>query len=108
MWYDTIIYFLSYFFAGFGVLLIFYGGLRAIIKILAIEVIKRPLDYDGVRLDFTRKILMALDFFIAADLISSILKPSLNDVIVLAIIVAIRTVVSFSLNKEMELLSKGK
>jgi uncharacterized membrane protein len=108
MIYENIIYTISYFFAAFGVLLIFYGGIRAIIKILGIELLRKPYSYGSARLDFTRKILMALEFFIAADLISSILKPSLNDVIVLAVIVAIRTVVGYSLNKEIKDLSTSK
>jgi uncharacterized membrane protein len=49
-----------------------------------------------------------LEFFIAADLITSILQPTLNDVIVLAVIVAIRTVVGYSLNAELSELSPDK
>jgi len=54
-----------------------------------------------VRLDFTPKILIGLEFFIERDLIKSILEPNLNQVIMLAIIVAIRTVVGFSLGREV-------
>jgi len=53
-------------------------------------------------LDFTTKIVMALGFFIASDLIKSILQTPPNDVIVLEVIVAIRTVVGYSLNTELK------
>nr|WP_243686867.1 DUF1622 domain-containing protein [Methanobacterium formicicum] len=64
--------------------------------------------YNDIRLDFTTKIVLGLEFFIAADLIKSILQPTLNDVIVLAVIVAIRTVVGYSLNSELKELSEVK
>ncbi|MBI4813452.1 MAG: DUF1622 domain-containing protein, partial [Methanobacterium sp.] len=64
--------------------------------------------YNDIRLDFTNKIVLGLEFFIAADLIKSILQPTLNDVVVLAVIVAIRTVVGYSLNIELKELSNVK
>ena len=46
------------------------------------------------------KIVLALEFFIAADLIRTVIQPTLDEVIILAVIVAIRTVVGYSLDKE--------
>jgi len=106
--YEDIVFFISLFFAIFGAILITYGGIRAIIKIIASEIFKRPYDYVNIRIDFTSKILMALEFFIAADLINSVIKPQLNEVIVLAVIVAIRTVVGYSLNQEIKELTNLK
>jgi uncharacterized membrane protein len=98
--YQDIIIYISLFFSIFGAILIIYGGLRAIIKVLKVEVLKRPSDYNTIRVDFTSKIVLALEFFIAADLIRTVIQPTLNEVIVLAVIVAIRTVVGYSLDKE--------
>lgn len=42
---------------------------------------------------------IGLEFFIAADLIKIFLEPNLNQVVILAVIVAIRTVVGFSLSR---------
>ena len=50
--------------------------------------------------------MMGLEFFIAGDLIKSILTPSLDEVIILGIIVAIRTVVGYSLNLELKQIGK--
>jgi uncharacterized membrane protein len=86
----------------FGAIVIFYGGMRAAVGVLSIEILKRKTSYNDIRMDFTPKILIGLEFFIAGDLIKSIIEPNLNQVIILAIIVAIRTVVGFSLNKEVK------
>ena len=106
--YSEIIYYISYSLALFGAVLVFYGGIRAAIMVIAREVLGRSYEYNDIRLDFTTKIVLALEFFIAADLIKSILQPTLNDVIVLAVIVAIRTVVGYSLNAELKELSTNK
>lgn len=92
----------------FGAIVIFYGGIRAIVGVLKIEIFHRNIDYNDVRLDFTPKILMGLEFFIAGDLIKSILEPSFNQVVILATIVAIRTIVGFSLNREISQLQQIK
>ena len=56
--------------------------------------------YNTIRADFTSKIVIALEFFIAADLIRTVIQPTLDEVIILAVIVAIRTVVGYTLDKE--------
>lgn len=106
--YAELINYISFSLALFGAILVFYGGLRAAIKVLAKEILRRSYEYNDIRLDFTNKIVLGLEFFIAADLIKSILQPTLNDVIVLAVIVAIRTVVGYSLNAELNELSSKK
>lgn len=106
--YTEIIYYISYSLALFGAILVFYGGMRAAIKVILKELSRRSYEYNDIRLDFTNKIVLALEFFIAADLIKSIMQPTLSDVIVLAVIVAIRTVVGYSLNTELKELSSVK
>lgn len=106
--FGTIVYFVASILSYFGALVIFYGGLRAVIGILKIEILKKKFSYNDVRMDFTPKILIGLEFFVAADLIKSILEPSFNQVVILAIIVAIRTVVGFSLNREIRELEPAK
>ncbi len=46
-------------------------------------------------------LLLGLEFLIAADIVNTIVKPSLDEIIVLGAIVAIRTVLNFSLNREL-------
>jgi len=92
----------------FGAIVIFYGGIKAVVGVLEIEILKRKINYNDVRIDFTPKILIGLEFFVAADLIKSILEPTLQEVIVLAIIVAIRTVLGLSLTREIKELESFK
>ncbi len=92
----------------FGAIVILYGGIRSIIGVLKIEVLRKEIDYNDIRRDFTLKIVLGLEFFIAADLIKSILEPTFNQLVVLAIIVAIRTVVGYSLTHEIKELEMNK
>jgi len=46
-------------------------------------------------------LLLGLEFLIAADIIETIVKPDLNSLLVLGLIVVIRTVISFTLNWEL-------
>ena len=95
--YGTIIIYIASILSYFGAIVIFYGGIRAAIGVLSIEMLKRKTSYNDVRMDFTPKILIGLEFFIAGDLIKSIIEPNLNQVIVLAIMVSISKIVVFSL-----------
>lgn len=56
-----------------------------------------------------RGLLISLDFLVAADLLKSILVPTFTELATLAIIVAIRIVLSWSLSKEIEshMMQKG-
>ena len=46
-------------------------------------------------------ILLGLEFLVAADILHTVLTPSLNELAILGAIVAIRTVISFSINWEL-------
>ena len=100
--YGTIVTSVASILSYFGAIVIFYGGIRAAVGVLSIEILKKENSYNNVRMDFTPKLLIGLEFFIAGDLIKSILEPNLNQVIILAVIVAIRTVVGFSLGREVK------
>ena len=95
---------LSYFILGFeaaGAILIVYGGIRAVVGVLKLELLhKKDLTYTIIRRDFTNKLIFGLEFIIAADLLATIRAPTLEDVLLLGAIVAIRTVLSHFLSKE--------
>lgn len=59
-----------------------------------------------IRLRLGRVIILGLEFIIAADLIGSTTTPDYYDLGILAIIVVIRTVLSYTLNREIESLAK--
>jgi uncharacterized membrane protein len=105
--YENIVTAVATFFALVGAIIIFYGGLQAILRIVATGLRRKPLDYSGIRRDFTLKIVLALEFFIASDLIRGVLEPTLDRVVILAFIVGIRVVVGYSLNQELKGLPSG-
>ena len=47
-------------------------------------------------------LLLGLEFLIAADIIDTLMKPSVHDLIILGAIVVIRTIISYSLNAELK------
>lgn len=59
--------------------------------------------FKNFRTKTSRCIIVGLDFLIAADVIYSTVDQQLNQILELAIIVVIRTVISFFLNKELNL-----
>ncbi|MCQ1537618.1 DUF1622 domain-containing protein [Methanocalculus taiwanensis] len=88
-------------FEAIGAVMIIYGGVRGAIGFLRIEVLQhRTLSYDSIRRDFTNKLIFGLEFIIAADLLATIIAPSMEDVLLLGSIVAIRTALSYFLSKE--------
>ena len=59
--------------------------------------------YDGYRKDLGRSIMLGLEFLIAGDIIRTIIvEQTLNSAATLAVIVAIRIVLSLSLEYELE------
>ncbi|MEN6591759.1 MAG: DUF1622 domain-containing protein [Methanobacterium sp.] len=93
-------------FAIVGSIIIIYGGIRATINTIIGEV-KRTNYYANVRIDFTKKIALGLEFFIAGDLIKTIIEPTFNEVIILVIIVSVRTIIGYTLSKESKELEES-
>lgn len=61
-----------------------------------------------IRLNLGRVLILGLEFIVAADLIGTTTTPDYYAVGLLAIIVLVRTVLSFSLNRELMAISKEK
>ena len=89
-----------------GVLVIVFGVLCGVVRFLRSEVASAR----GTNVEAERRklrqvlgyyLLLGLEFLIAADIIATLIKPTTQDVIVLGAIVAIRTVISYSLNSEL-------
>ena len=95
-----VIHYIAYFFAGAGALLIIYGGIRAIIDILRRELVSRQRSYDDIRREFTAKIIFGLEFFIAADIINTLIAPGQQEILLLGAVVLIRVVLGYFLSRE--------
>jgi uncharacterized membrane protein len=98
---NGIIIFFSYLFVILGSIIIIYGGLRAAITFFYRESTRTAEKYYKlIRIDFTSRIVLGLELFIAADLLSTILEPTFNEIIILGITVTIRTIIGYFLDKE--------
>lgn len=88
-----------------GVLVVLYGVVHAIYRVIKIEAIpgKRFHQYEHVKRIFSQKMILALDFFVAADLIRLAVAVTMEEIVAIAFIVAIRTVLSWSLSREVHL-----
>ena len=89
-----------------GVLIIVFGVAAGMVRFLRAEFLfvrGRDVEDDRKRLRHVLGyyLLLGLEFLIAADIIDTLMKPSVQDLIVLGAIVLIRTVISFSLNTEL-------
>src|SRR5881296_3057012 len=89
-----------------GVLVIVFGVLCGLLRFLRSEFLAAR----GGNVETERRklrqvlgyyLLLGLEFLIAADIIETLMKPTTQDLIILGAIVAIRTVISYSLNSEL-------
>ncbi len=99
-WFENIIHILVIFFEMVGGLLIIYGGIVAAGKVVLFEAGKKDYTYNKIRLELTGKIVFGLEFLIAADILATIVSPSQEDLIMLAVVVVIRTVLGYFLERE--------
>jgi uncharacterized membrane protein len=83
-----------------GATLIIYGGFRAVIKVILRELSKPAFTYNQIRREFTDKIVFGLEFLIAADILATLLTPTQEELINLAVVVVIRTIMGYFLSKE--------
>ncbi|MGB9929624.1 MAG: DUF1622 domain-containing protein [Methanosarcina sp.] len=90
------------FFGVVSSLIIIFGGMQAVIKIILIEVFKRSYNYEVVRKELTDKIIFGLEILIIADIIETLKKPDLEELLLVGAIVIIRTILSYFLSKEAE------
>lgn len=88
-----------------GVAIIIYAVFLTVYRFLKIETAprKRFHEYEHTKRILIQKVIFALDFFVAADLIQLTIVTTLDEVIKIAFIVAIRTVLSWSLSREIHL-----
>jgi uncharacterized membrane protein len=91
-----------------GVAIIAWGALVSLVMFAKLEVMQARGQNICHKRELTRQhfgsyILLGLEFLLAADVANTIIKPSLHEIAILGSIVAIRTVLSFFLNRELAL-----
>jgi uncharacterized membrane protein len=86
-----------------GVLVIIGGALLATYTYLTKIKHENQDSYEAFRRQLGRSILLGLEFLVAADIIATVaIKPSIESVSILGLVVIIRTFLSFSLEIELE------
>lgn len=91
----------------FGIMIVFWGFVVAAIAFIRMKLHRHAIVYflkeaNEIRAVLGTYILFGLEFMIAGDIIHTFLKPSQEDLIILATIVAIRTVISYFLGREVD------
>jgi uncharacterized membrane protein len=83
-------------------LLIAAGIIVTSFKVL--QTLRRPdlIHYNKARLTFSRYLVLALEFQLAADIVRTAAKPNWTDLGILAAVAAIRTFLNFFLQREMK------
>jgi uncharacterized membrane protein len=89
-----------------GVLVIIFGVGCGVMRFLRSEAsAMRGTNVEGerrmLRQGLGYYLLLGLEFLIAADIIDTLMKPTTEDLILLGAIVAIRTIISYSLHSEL-------
>lgn len=96
--------------ATVGILIIVSGVVVAFIRYVGFlfsgVFIEQGNDINNIRLHLGRNLILGLEFIVAADLIGTTNTPDYYAVGLLAIIVAIRTLLSFSINRELMSINK--
>lgn len=84
-----------------GILVITAGALNAVYQ-LVIYARYGLLNLNDVRLRFADSILLGLEFLVGADIIGSLVTPDYYNLGLVAIIVMIRSVLSYFLSRELQ------
>jgi uncharacterized membrane protein len=97
-----IIEYIKLFVEAIGVTFVVIGTIRALVLYLRTLRDRKYKDFADVRLVFARYLVLALEFQLAADILSTAVAPTWEAIGKLAAIAVIRTVLNYFLTKEME------
>lgn len=87
-----------------GALIIVLEVSRTIVQYVGAFFGLLPAHTTGLRLRLGRAMVMALEFQVAADILKTALSPSWNDILLLAALIGLRTVLNYLLEYELRLL----
>tara|TARA_R110002167_G_scaffold25986_11_gene89687 strand:+ start:850 stop:1161 length:312 start_codon:yes stop_codon:yes gene_type:complete len=97
-----ILHFTIVFMEGVGGLIIFGAAIFAIYDLFSCWYRKGIREnVEPLRLQFCRRLVLALEFLIAADILATLHTPTTEDIALLAAIIVVRTVLSISITYEL-------
>lgn len=101
---DDALSYIRGFIAAIGVLVIVLGAIRSLYQ-LSMLLMHEEFDANYIRLQFGDSVILGLEFMVGADIVGSLIDPDYYNLGLLAIIVLIRTVLSYFLSLELKALS---
>ena len=94
--------------ASLAGLVIIYGVILGLIELIQVEWqrfrtrdVEKSFTFEKIRNDIGFHLLLGLEFLIAADIIRTIVRPTLEELAILGGIVIIRTTISYFLGREI-------
>lgn len=87
-----------------GVVVIIAGAIRSLYQMLML-VLHNKFSANYIRLEFGNSVILGLEFMVGGDIIGSLIQPNYYNLGMLAIIVVIRTILSYFLNIELAALT---
>ncbi|WP_239112348.1 DUF1622 domain-containing protein [Halomicronema sp. CCY15110] len=107
---STFIFLLKFLLEALAALIVFWGLLRTLQYAFQMNRRKRgrqpileyPFEFSQIRLTFGLWLALALEFQLAADILSTTISPSFEELGKLAVIAVVRTFLNYFLTKELE------
>jgi uncharacterized membrane protein len=90
---------------GCGALVIVIEVLRTVAHYLLLFVRRKQMDMRPLRARLGCAMVMGLEFQVAADILRTATAPTWNDILLLAALIALRTVLNFLLEQELKTLN---
>ena len=88
-----------------GALVIVLEVIRTIVQYLLRLARRREVQTQSLRIRLGQAMVMGLEFQVAADILRTATRPSWNDILLLAALIALRTVLNFFLERELKTLA---
>jgi len=93
---------LKLFLEAIAILIIAITVLQKVLKLCRnLELVRHRQNWELIRLDLGLSLALSLEFLLAADIVGTAISPSLDAILQLGAITAIRTFLNFILQKEM-------
>jgi uncharacterized membrane protein len=90
------------FFGVVGAALIIYGGVRSAVELVLFGFHRKVTSKSQIRRRFTGYIVFGLEFFIAGDVLTTVLNPTIEDLTLLGAVVVIRVILGYFLQREVK------
>ena len=88
-----------------GALVVVMGVVRAIWRYVKSYLQHDPLHVASLRLQLGQSMVMGIEFQVAADILRTALRPTVNGMLLLAALIGVRTVLNYLLERELMVLS---